>query len=923
MSRRPPARRARGARPPRLAALLASLVLTVPVSARAQAVIAPPAVAEPLGTLEGLVTLPDRRPAELAEVRIASLRRGTLADSKGRYRLTAIPPGEYRVEARLFGREPTTVVARVEPGVTTTLEIRLGAEQVVVEVPVVDVPGRQPKVQKEQIGPRYNVGRPEIEIYRPMSVEKLVETMPGVVNAGGELHVEGGRADELRQLVGGIQAYDPLGGRNAPVALAAIANVELVSGGVNPEHGNALSGVIDITTREGGSSFGGDLRWDTDRFGEPAKTYGRLDRLSLAAGGPTPFRGLTWFATYEGTYQDGYPASGMSHPKYTLLDFLQFGNRQDNRTDTQWKLAWTLPGRHKLTLEGLANRTVTTPYVHSWSRRGFVQVTHDTTEGPGGVTITPRYGAWSAVPVDSSSRPINMADHVPTLDDRFRQVTLAWRYLPMDSMIVNVRLAAIEFTSSNRVGGKEPWEYDTQSPFFWNGNQGPGTEENPYFATHGDYPLYSQASSRTWTLKGDWTNARLRNHRLKVGAEAHLHRVQNLALTFPNGESSGLPGAARSDYVNEYPEAGFFVHDLWRFEGLILSTGLRYDVFSPGSQVAMSELPSGKRVKSQWSPRLGVSYPVSDRDALSFHYGWIYQTVSSMALFENRGLASTAGTRGNPDLEPQTDVSYRAALQHLFTRDLYGQFSVFFRDIYGLLTVRPARDEVGNQIAVWANGDYASSRGFEASLVKSFSQNFSADVSYTYSIASGVASDPAQAQQFVNGGQLYLPISESALRWDQRHTLGVRTSVRVPGRWGLNAQWGYGSGLPFTPQFRSDRRPDPKLENSRRLPSQTRLDLSGDRFVKLWGQDLTLFADVRNALDAKSITGLAFGDGFNPNVDLAGGDDYAIFYTETGRPGGAYLQDVDGDQVLDWVPLHDPRVLAEGRSVKLGIALRF
>jgi outer membrane receptor protein involved in Fe transport len=375
--------------------------------------------------------------------------------------------------------------------------------------------------------------------------------------------------------------------------------------------------------------------------------------------------------------------------------------------------------------------------------------------------------------------------------------------------------------------------------------------------------------------------------------------------------------------LNRYPQGGAFAHDLWRYEGLILSTGLRFDVFSPGQQVPLSELPSGKRYKHQWSPRLGVSYPVTERDALSFHYGWTYQTVTSSALFENRGVASTVATQGNPDLEPETDVAYQAALQHAFTRDLYGQFTLFYRDIYGLLTVRPERDAAGNQVSVWVNGDYASARGFELSLARSFSHHFSSDVAYTYSVATGVASDPAEAQQFVNGGRLYLPISERALRWDQRHSLSWQATLRYPGLWGMHAQWSYGSGLPFTPQFRDDRRADPRLENSRRLPTSSRLELSGDRYVKLWGQDLTLFVDARNVLDARNIAGLSWGDGFNPNVNLSGGDDYAIYYTETGRAGGAYLQDTNGDHVLDWVPVNDPRVFEEGRNVRLGLAMSF
>ena len=143
-------------------------------------------------------------------------------------------------------------------------------------------------MRKDQIGPRYHVDQHQIEDYRPGSLTDMVSAQAGVVNTNGELHVRGGRADELKTLVGDIEVFDVLGSRNAQVALGAVASVELVSGGVNPENSNALSGVLSVTTREGGARFAGDLRWDTDRYGDPTKTFDRYDRLSFDAGGPTP-----------------------------------------------------------------------------------------------------------------------------------------------------------------------------------------------------------------------------------------------------------------------------------------------------------------------------------------------------------------------------------------------------------------------------------------------------------------------------------------------------------------------------------------------------------------------------------------------------------------------------------------------------------
>jgi outer membrane receptor protein involved in Fe transport len=400
------------------------------------------------------------------------------------------------------------------------------------------------------------------------------------------------------------------------------------------------------------------------------------------------------------------------------------------------------------------------------------------------------------------------------------------------------------------------------------------------------------------------------------------NRVENLTLTLPNSENNGLPGATRSSFLNYNPEAAAYFQDRWEFEGLVLNAGLRYDMFTPGDQVATSDLPSGKRYKQQVSPRLGIAYPISDKDVLSFSYGRNYQTPSRNYVFDNRGTGSAVNVQGNPDLEPETNIAYQAGVQHLFSRDLSGQFSVFFRDIYGLITAR-RRPRDSDQTTYWTNEDYASARGFEASLIKSFSHKFSAEINYTYQLATGVASDPNEALQFFNGGRLYLPISERPLNWDQRTTLSVQGVIRDPGKWGLRMLWVYGSGFPFTPTFRNDRRPDPKLDNSRRQPSNSTLTIDADKYFRVWGQNVTVFADMRNLLNVQNVASIDQNTAPNPNVNGAGASDYLIYYTETGRLGGAYLKDANGDGVDDWVPVNDPRVFQEGRNVRLGVSIAF
>ena len=48
-------------------------------------------------------------------------------------------------------------------------------------------------------------------------------------------------------------------------------------------------------------------------------------------------------------------------------------------------------------------------------------------------------------------------------------------------------------------------------------------------------------------------------------------------------------------------------------------------------------------------------------------------------------------------------------------------------------------------VPTYVNGDYASSRGIEATLIKRHSHGFSGELNYTYGNATGTASDPNRA----------------------------------------------------------------------------------------------------------------------------------------------------------------------------------
>jgi outer membrane receptor protein involved in Fe transport len=892
-----------------------------PAAAPARPATPAPAAAGATGRISGKV-LERGTPLGYANVIVLGTRQGAASDENGNFVITGVPVGTYQVKLMATGYDAVIQSVQVNAGQVATMTFSVGAQKVVRTEEEIEVRAEK-RIDTKSSTTKQSIQAEKLREIPVDNLSQAIATKAGIVAQGGELHFRGGRGGEVKFQFDGVEATDPAFGGSANIATLAVAGADVLSGGFDAEFGNALSGVVSVSTKEGTDRFSGEVRWDTDRYGDPTKTFDDLDKFTFGFGGPTPIKNLTYFATYEGTFSNSYPMSTLTLPRRTFIDFIQLGNRANNQINTNFKLAYRINTRNKLTFETINNRTIATGYNHLWSRRGYVQVLYDTTRTAGQPDqLRPRYGGWSSTKLDSTYQPENMPDHLPTLDDRFQQFTTVWTNQLSDKSVWATRVSSLNFSTLYSVGRKQPWEYDTQNPYYWSGNTVFGSENNPYYATHGDFPSYSDRTTHVWNLKSDFTTRQWKQHTVKTGVEAKYNRVQNLSLSSPNGESNGLPGGTRSEYVNFNPEGAAYVQDRWEFEGLVLNAGLRFDVFTPGDQIADADLRSGQRVKKQISPRLGIAYPVSDRDVLSFHYGWTYQTPARSYVFENRGLTSTVGTKGNPDLQPETNISYQAGVQHLFSRDLSGQFGVFFKDIYGLITTRQERDANGNMVSVYFNGDYASARGFEASLSKSFSHKFSADLNYTYSIATGVASDPSQAQQFFNGGRLYLPISEQPLNWDQRNTVSLNATIRDPGKWGFRMLWNYGSGFPFTPTFRNDRRSDPVLNNSRRLPSQARLTLDGDKYYKVWGQNVTLFVDARNVLDAKDISDLGASTYPNPYVNTAGSD-YEIYYTETGRAGGAYLQDINGDGIVEWVPVHDPRVFIEGRTVRMGVSITF
>lgn len=228
-----------------------------------------------------------------------------LTDDEGRFRVGALPPGEYTVEVvHPSFRTWKSGVLRVPLAQTVTLDIRLSlkdAEETIVVVqttPAVDVESTQSGMVFDY---ETLVGIPSGRDF-----QSAVELAPGVV--GSDI-VHGSFDTSNQYYLDGVNITDPMTNTfSTNLNFDAIEAVEVITGGMDAEYGRSLGGVINVVTKSGGNQFEGTA---TLIYAPPWGVAGRalpgdsqntdLDQqLALTFGGPIVKDKLWFFASLQG-----------------------------------------------------------------------------------------------------------------------------------------------------------------------------------------------------------------------------------------------------------------------------------------------------------------------------------------------------------------------------------------------------------------------------------------------------------------------------------------------------------------------------------------------------------------------------------------------------------------------------------------------
>ncbi|NQV15154.1 TonB-dependent receptor [bacterium] len=196
---------------------------------------------------------------------------GAATDLNGRYLILNTPPGEYELRCSMIGYSEQVIEGiRVMVDLTTTQDIKMTLS--IIEGDVVTVTADRSMIQADITHAQANISAEELEALPVESFQAAVSLQAGVVvDAGGAIHIRGGRSSEVGYLIDGIPVTNSYG-QNMGVGIEnnAIQELQVISGTFNAEYGQAMSGIINIITKDGSlNKYSGEL---TYRFGRYLST---------------------------------------------------------------------------------------------------------------------------------------------------------------------------------------------------------------------------------------------------------------------------------------------------------------------------------------------------------------------------------------------------------------------------------------------------------------------------------------------------------------------------------------------------------------------------------------------------------------------------------------------------------------------------
>ncbi len=763
------------------------------------------AAAQTTGKIRGRVLDQDTGDAlPGANILVEGTNRGSAADANGDFTIINIQPGTYDLRVQMIGYSVAKLTGvRVSVNRTAFVEAKLKPS--VIEGEEVVVTASQIAVKKDQTASIRNVSSDQIEILPVESVGAVVSMQAGVVNG----HFRGGRFDEVSYLVDGLQVDEPFGGggRTVDLETESVQDLEVITGTFNAEYGRAMSGVVNAVTKEGGRRFNGSFSADAGEYfsgnsdiwlGLNETRLNRNQDYKASFSGPILKDKLTFFTNFRFQENENH-LNGIR--RFNVDDFSNF--REDN--PELWisqasgdSAIVPMGGNRNTSFMGkvTANlfRNFKTSFLYTRNDDRWDGYNHGFKYNPDGTA--------------SSYRETNM-------------YSLQFNHLLTSKMFYELKFSYVDNFSGWYLF-EDPTDPGYVHDLFLD-NAGPG------FFTGGQQKGHTRRWLKDTNIKFDMSWQIHKEHSLKWGVLFTGHDIDNQESQIRNTffgtedeflfyEPTILPDSTiYSDIYRVKPrEFSAYFQDKMEFDEMVLNVGVRYDYFdpntvypsqrrNPANQLDFPDNPEKVSTypkadpQVQLSPRLGLSYQLSDAALLRFSYGHFFQMPPMYALYQNHSfrIAPTnyATTMGNAQLDAQRTVQYEMGLWQQLMPGMGLEIALFYRDIYDLLSASVLTTFNQIRYGLYSNKDYGNVKGLELKY-DFLSGRFSSFLNYTLQFTRGNADNPTQT--FNRAGDSKDPVPRLIpMSWDQRHTLNLTAGYNMQ-NYGITTTLYFDSGSPYT-----------------------------------------------------------------------------------------------------------------------------
>ena len=838
---------------------------------------------------------------------------GAATDENGRFTILNIPPGTYSIRVDAIGFATITMKdVRVTTAQTTELSFTL--EEAVIEGQEVTVIAERPLVQKDLTASQRVTTAKEIEDMPVESFLGVLTTHAGVnQSAGGALHVRGGRSNEVGYYIDGVSVSNPFYTNSLAVSVSnkALEEMKLVSGAFNAEYGNAMSGVVNVTIKDGGKNYDGSLSYYTGDYSSSAHDiFPNIDDQDFTANstfdgfisGPVlPFLGdkLTFNVSLRRSESEGYLYGIREHNPSDYAYFPPSGDwyiqitgdssyvpmNPSQSTNGLSKITWRVSPTMKISTQSILSKAQSKSYSHAYKYN------------PDGVGTSYSANNNHSIKINHSLSPKSFYEANLFISD-----TDYKNYLYEDT--TDSRYVSTDYINT------EP----TSATFLFGGTQMGHT-----------YRVSNSVGG-----KFDFTIQMNDRHELKTGFSFRKDILEernfSILYNYNYRQPTVLPENESPYHVYYKKEAlqySAYIQDKMEYSSMIMNLGVRYDVFVPNdSSIADLVYPeAGKNdagKKTMISPRVGVSLPITDKGIFHFSYGHFYQMPTLRNLYrESYFGAGLAPTVGYPDLKPEKTVLYEFGFQQQFGNLIGMDINLFYKDIRELLALQSIRydsPQYGpSNYAIYLNKDYGSSKGVTLSVSKRYDPVSKTRIwlDYTYQKSEGNSVKSAAFYFSTLSGieeeKLIVPLS-----WDQSHLLNTTVIIGNPGGTTLGLIGKISTGWPYTPSIpTANYVPEP---NSGRKPIQRNIDLKIERRVSIGSRTVSLFARVYNLFDIRNAR-YVYDDTGSPKYtyEYRSIQETEQFKAHYGEPG-----------IHTWEEyITRPQYYSSPRSFKIGFSLDF